>query len=48
MKGRALATKSDHLNSVPKTHQVEERADSCKLSSDPYICAVACAPPPNK
>lgn len=40
MKGRALATKSDYLNSIPKTQQVEERVDSCKLFSDPYICAV--------
>lgn len=38
---KALVAEPDDLSSVPKTHIVEGKIDSWKLSSDPQACVVA-------
>ena len=36
---QTLATKPDDLSSIPNTHRVEKKTDSCKLHADLHMCA---------
>lgn len=42
---KVLTTMSDALSSIPRTHTVEQKTKSCRVSSDLYIHGLTCIVP---